>query len=363
VSTFKVTVEKLSKVYIHPNAEKLELAQVEGMSFQFCVRKDEYKANDLVVYCPVDSLLPQTLIEFLGIGNMLSGKDKNRVKTIKLRGSISQGFVVKITTIAEYLNKMMIVAPEGVSIVGTDLTTVLGVTKYEPPEVPCHAGRLVPLPAGISHYDIEGCQRYPAVVEELMNQSVCISEKVEGSNFWASLLPASLLPDDTFIVGQRNFEIKPIDGHTHSFWKVAEELCLHEKLIKIKEQRRDYKHITLRGEAIGSGLNGNLYKLNKVTFLAFDLLVDGRYVAPMDFLDICGDHKIETVPQLASGWILKEWLEGKTIIEASHGKSALADTLREGIVVKPETEQYSEILGGRLFLKQRDPIYLDKTGN
>ena len=52
-----------------------------------------------------------------------------------------------------------------------------------------------------------------------------------------------------------------------------------------------------------------------------------------------------------------------SIKEASNGISLLAPgKLREGIVIVPEEEGWSQRLGGRLILKQRSPNYLAKTG-
>ena len=72
-------------------------------------------------------------------------------------------------------------------------------------------------------------------------------------------------------------------------------------------------------------------------------------------VDQCG---IETVPLLATDVTLREWLAGKTLAKASNGKSLLnSSLLREGIVIRPMTEQRSEPLG-RVIIKQRSPEYL-----
>src|SRR5271157_5865133 len=173
MSTFAVELKEISKIYIHPNADKLELGQVEGMTYQFVVQKGLYKEGDEVVYFPIDSLLPQELIQQQGISNFLAGKEKNRIKTCRLRGEISQGYVSPASSIRTYLKT---------DALPNDLTAVLGVTKYEPPEVMTHTGKLVQLPEQVYYYDIEGCDRYPEIVEKLMNEPVFITEKLEGSN-------------------------------------------------------------------------------------------------------------------------------------------------------------------------------------
>ena len=137
MSTFLVEAKKISKIYPHDNADKLELGQVEGMTFQFVVQKGLYKVGDEVCYFPEDSVLPQELVAHQNISNFMSGKSKNRIKTCVLRGAVSQGYVAPAKSIREYLK---------VDTLPEDLTTALQVTKYEPPEIMTQTGNLVALP-------------------------------------------------------------------------------------------------------------------------------------------------------------------------------------------------------------------------
>jgi len=79
MSTFEVTLNKIEKIWEHPDAERLHLAKVEGMSWQFCSQKGLYGAGDEVVYFPVDSLIPNSLAEHLEIKPYLAGPDQNRL--------------------------------------------------------------------------------------------------------------------------------------------------------------------------------------------------------------------------------------------------------------------------------------------
>lgn len=355
MSIFKVSIEKIGKIYPHSNADKLDLAQVESMTFQFCVKKDEYKVGDLVVYFPIDSVIPPNLSGYTGITPYLAGKDKNRIKTVRLRNEISQGIVFPLEYMSRYLSKYNPTFVEPL-ILGLDLTEAFGITKYDPPEVPCHAGNLVPHPDGVSTYDIEGADRFPTVLIKMLPQLVWISEKMEGQNHYSVIMP-----DNSIRVGQRNHQIIPIEGAEHDLWRIAKEANHFEVLPKIKERLRA-SQVCIRSEAVGPNIQDNIYKLKTKQLFTFDILADGQYLNPEDFLDICGWYNLQEVPTIAYEVILQDWLAGKSLQEMSNGQSLIGDTIREGLVFKPMVSQFSQELGGRLFIKQRDPIYLVKYG-
>jgi RNA ligase (TIGR02306 family) len=350
MSTFAVELKKIAKIYPHPNADKLELGQVEGMTYQFVVQKGLYNPGNEVIFFPIDSLLPQELIQQQGIANFMAGKDKNRVKTCRLRGEISQGYVAPANSIKQYLK---------VGTLPDNLTEALNVTKYEPPEIMTHSGNLVKLPEQVYYYDIEGCDRYPEIVEKLMEEKVFITEKLEGSN-----MATAIDIDKKIYVCQHGFAIENLpDREEHTFWQIAR----NEGLIDaVKLLQNDYYPdctITIRSEALGS-IQGNYYNLKKHTTKIFDLEINRKALDFNDLMIILEKIKLKDkfVPVLASDITLREWLNGRSLQLASGGKSALVDKIREGIVIKPMKEQY--IIGfGRLFIKQRDPLYLDKTGN
>src|SRR6185503_10263785 len=81
------------------------------------LEKGEFQVGDLAVYCEIDSLLPdRPEFEFLKARGF-------RIRTIRLRGEISQGICFPLS-----------ILPEGTEITeGADVTDALGVTKYEPP--------------------------------------------------------------------------------------------------------------------------------------------------------------------------------------------------------------------------------------
>jgi len=117
------SIQKIKKIKQHNNADKLELATILG--WQVIVPKEQFKENDLVVYFEIDSLLPdEKRYEFLKKTSWNGRYNKIRLKSIKLRGEISQGLILPLNNFPEInfstLNE------------GDDLTKILGIEKYEP---------------------------------------------------------------------------------------------------------------------------------------------------------------------------------------------------------------------------------------
>lgn len=341
---FGVTIEEISEILDHPNADRLSIAKTKNLAFQFVIQKNQFRIGEKVIYFPIDSLLPNELIKKLNMDGKFSGKEKNRVKTIKLRGQISQGYVTKTDIIPkDFLEK----TPE-------ELTFFLGVTKYEPPISFANDGILTELPPGHSKYDIEGADRFQHIIDILLDQEVLVSEKMEGTNH-------SVFVDNNGViyVNQRNNSVIEKDGTSNSYWEVARKSGLIEYLSK-------QKNLTIYSEFCGPSINKNIYKLKEHTLFVFDIKKDGKWLNVNDFLkevdSLLKETNVKIAPVLFKG-LLKDFLETQTIQKKSNGNSLInSSTLREGIVVKPLIEQFHSELG-RLIIKQRSPEYLSNEDN
>jgi RNA ligase (TIGR02306 family) len=347
---FGVTIETIKEVIPHPNADRLDVCKLKGIDFQFVTGKGLRKAGDKVLYFPLDSLLPIEVSKALELDGKLAGANKNRVKSIKLRGELSQGVIGDLSML------------EGLKEDWNtkNITKFLGVEKWEPEPVLSKSGNLLPLPEGLSKYDIEGCERYGAVVADLMNEKVCITEKLEGTN--ASVL---INEDGSIFVNQRNFTIQLINGKENIYWKAAEDNG-HINFAQWAAVHKKFKTLVIYSELCGPGIQSNIYKLTKYTMFVFDIKAGGMWLSKKDMLDLINEYnkesiiQIQTVPILGMDVVLSDFLNGKTIKEASNGPSVLDAKMREGIVINPIEERYSEALSGRLILKQRSPEYLAK---
>ena len=89
MSKLIVTIEKILDIQPIPNADRIVLATVKG--WQSIIGKDQFKVGDLCVYIPIDAVIPDELIEAQQL-TYLQGK--NRLRTLKLKGTISQGLIL-----------------------------------------------------------------------------------------------------------------------------------------------------------------------------------------------------------------------------------------------------------------------------
>jgi hypothetical protein len=143
---FGVTSEHISAINVHPNADALELGKLEGMSFQFVIRRGAFKVGDEVFYFPIDTVFSDELAAVCGVLGKLAGSKKNRLKTVRLRGEISQGLVVLTTEVEPLLaqsspgwdwranseDSALIEDTNGAEVETNELTAKLQVKKYEP---------------------------------------------------------------------------------------------------------------------------------------------------------------------------------------------------------------------------------------
>lgn len=348
MSFFGVTIETLDKIEPIEGADRIVKATLKGIDFSFVIGKDTFKVNDTVLYFPVDSIVPTVLQEKLGVVGRLAGHAKDRIKTVKLKSVYSQGIVGPISLIDDF--------PKDKEKTVDNITEFLGITKYEPPVVMEHGANLCRLPLGLSKYDIEGVERYQYIVDYMMDKLVRIDEKIEGQNISFSYGK----DDQKFYVNQRSHTIVPIEGATHTWWKYAIANNL-ESIVK-QLSNRFGADVTLWGEGIGPGIQGNHYDLKDHRGVFYDIKVGNKFIDTDDFLLIVKEFNLPTTPILSTTKTLREWLDGKTIVEMADAESLMIKKPREGIVIRLMKEEHIDNYG-RSIIKKRGPKYLSKTEN
>ena len=387
MSYFGASIETLEKVIPHPNADKLDLGYMEGLGFQLVLPRDMYKAGDRVVYFPNDSVLTPALLEKFNLTGKLSGKNKDRLKIGKrIRGEYAEGLAGSLADVTAVLALEQPIdldqdwnAPSdilgkdsnGGDVETTKLTVALGVLKYEPPEVVVGGQTAGSLPSHLSKYDIESTDRDRSGVEMLLETRVVVTEKLEGQNFAASIVRDG--NGFRFYVCSRSQQLtepteeQKASGEMSTFWKNATRLGLQAGMQRFAEKLQ-LNEVTVYGEQVGPGIQGNIYKLGAHTVYFFDMRLDGRYVdagnfeAAIEHLNLCCEgENLKTAPILFNDYSLRVLLDLRSIDDLATGNSRLLPgVLREGIVIKPVTE-VNRIRGGRLIVKKRSLLYLENS--
>ena len=334
------TIRRIDALRPIPGADAIECAVVGGWT---CVVKTgEFKEGDLAVYCEIDSWIPHEVAPFLSKGNfphVYNEVKGERLRTIKLRGQLSQGLLLPLSTLTMVESELF---------EGLDVSFPLGITKYDAPIPAQLAGEVKGLfPSWIQKTDQERVQNLKEEFDYwLKEQHVWeVTEKLDGSSMTV------YLRDGEFGVCSRNLELKP--NETNSLWKVAVRADLELKL------RQANRNLALQGELIGEGIQGNPYKMKGQEFFLFDIYdIDAnKYLTPAERNAFVEEHDIKHVPVIAFGAELWDTLGINSIdgiLKFAEGKSVMGmiGCEREGLVFKSTAMQCSfKAISNKFLLK------------
>lgn len=314
------TIRRIQKLTPIKDADAIECALIDG--WQVVVKKNEFKEGDLVVYFEIDSFIPSSIAPFLTkdghFPKEYNGVQGERLKTVKLRGQISQGLALPVETVFP--------TSEGILDEGADVTEVLGIVKYEPP-VPAQLAGVVRgnFPSFIRKTDQERIQNLtkflPRWIEEYHSWE--ITEKLDGSS-----MTVFVNKDDSGVCS-RNLMLKETESNT--FWVVANKFDL---INKIKQTGRN---LAIQGELVGEGVQQNKYGLVGHHFYLFDIFdIDtGNYLPPSERIELATKLNINHVPILNNSYVLSSNETVQSLLEMAESKSVLNENReREGIVFK-----------------------------
>ena len=317
------SVVKIADIQPIAGADAIVVATVRG--WKVVVKKDEFKVGDLAVYFEIDSFLPiRPQFEFLRKSSYkrMGSVEGFRLKTIRLRGQISQGLLTPI--------------PEGISNPkeGDDLTEALDVVKYEPPIPAQLAGKIKgTFPSFIPKTDEIRIQNFESEVGfSPVGERAYVTEKLDGTSF------TCYFNNGVFGVCGRNWELSETDDN--SLWRMAKMLELKDKMTKLG------KNIALQGELIGAGINGNLYGLtdHKLFFFTGYDIDKGRRMFFDELEWVLFGLQLQMVPVLEKyGFVIpNETNIVDYMLKYAEGKSVLnMEVDREGVVVRGLEREFS----------------------
>lgn len=332
------SIRKITNIQPIPNADAIEVVSVDG--WNVVTKKGEFKVGDLCVYCEIDSFLPiLPEFEFLrksSYKKLSNGDEGFRLRTVKLRGQVSQGLVLPTS-----------VLPSGRDLyLGMDVSEVLSIKKYEPPILASLAGKAKGLfPHFLHKTDEERVQNLANEfgILHLFNphKTYYVTEKLDGSS------ATFYFRNGEFGVCSRNLEL--LETPDNTFWKVARELKIEEKLGTLED------NICLQGELIGEGIQGNPYKLKGQTVRFFNAYnIDTRTYLSLDkFKNLMGQLDLEMVPILTEDFKFSSTLD--ELLKYAEGKSQLNSEFdREGIVVRSHDRTISfKVISNQFLLNEK----------
>jgi hypothetical protein len=340
------------------DADAIEKATVLGWEVVIA-KKDNLRVGDLVVYIETDSVVPEKPeYEFLR-------ERRFRIRTIKLRGQISQGLVLPLTVLP--LKRTGYVE-------GDDVTELLGITKYLSPTEQTEA-RLAEeaiareknrikrffmknkwfrrlftkekrgFPKFITKSDEDRIQLFPNICEIEKDTPFTVTEKLDGqSGTWFLVKEKGWFRTKyRFGVCSRNIYRKTPDNS--SYWKIARKYKIEDVLKKLIGKEM---FIAIQGEIIGQGIQENKYKLQDVDMYVFNLILPSGRVDQSTLELNMLRHGLQAVPRLEYNFKLRDSIH--EVVEYAKGQSTLLDIPREGIVVRNYDKKLSFKVINPLFL-------------
>jgi hypothetical protein len=350
------SIKEVSALYPIEGKDRIELAQIDG--WRVIVKKGEFNVGSKCVYVEIDSVLPEIeQFEFL--------RNKNfRIKTLKMAGVVSQGICFPLD-----------ILPKKNYNIGEDVTDVLGIKQYEPtmdterdagdkkavsPKYPKWLMRFKwfrqiaykrnhregkGFPSFISKTDETRIQNMPFILSD--KRPFIVTEKVDGqSGTWALVKKNGLFkPKYEYIVCSRNIRLYNKDNS--SYWHVSEKYNIKNKL---KEMIGDNEWIAIQGECVASNVQGNKYKVKEPDMYAFNVILPQGRMGSVEAAAFVTKHGMKFVPILDTEYVLPDTVN--EMLDYAHSKSAIGDTLREGVVVRSRD--------GKTSFKIVDPLFLLK---
>jgi RNA ligase (TIGR02306 family) len=331
------TVQRVRSIEPLPDSDFLELARIKG--WQCVVKKGEFAVGEPAVYFEVDSFLPEDeRYEFLRKTSFRDNRDNGRgfrIKTIRLRGALSQGLLLPLASFPEIEG--------GATEEGADVTKLLGVKKWYVPEVATGSGLMIGgRPFGIPASDEIRIQSAPELIDKLSGSPYYISTKMDGTSCIVYCIGGK--------IGccSRNHEVA--DDKDALYWQPVYRYGLKEKLLALG------RDVVLTGELCGPAIQRNKLRLPVYEWYVFDWREweSLEYVSLEDMIGNCAALGVPTVPIEETGEAFAYDLD--ELLERARGKYP-SGLDKEGIVVRHREHPHLisfKVLNNDALLKEKD---------
>lgn len=326
------TIRLIAELRPIANADMIEIAQIDG--WQCVVKKDDFAVGDGCVYFEIDSVLPvRAEFEFLRKGchrraDWLPGGEGFRIKTIKLRGELSQGLALSLDACGV------------MGDVGDDVTSLLAVALWDPPlNVPSNAkGNF---PSFIPKTDQERVQNCLGKLATRAGDHLFEATlKLDGSSC------TIFAKDGALGVCSRNLELK-IDESDNAFVRMG--LAVADRVLSIG------RNLAFQGELMGPGIQGNREGFADFRWFVFGVWdIDAqRHLSPAERHAIVHAAGLEHVPVL-SDHVAAAALPLADLLVFSDSTASIGHPVAEGVVYKSHADPSVsfKVIANRFLLRE-----------
>lgn len=383
-----VTIRQINQELINiPNADNIELARIDG--WQCVVKKGEFRVGEYGVYFEIDSFVDTSdpRFEFLKkTERVWEDKTGAVIRTIRLRGQISQGLFLPLSLFPEITTKKTIfggikkINPE--KLLDIDFAEELNVYKYDKEEAPVKSSswqrkivnlfprkyrgilhgwinsfvfspkkstsrRAPSLPNFLKKTDEERIQNiFHKLTQEQKEDIYEVTIKLDGSS------AQYYVKDGIFGLASRNIKRSITDGS--EFANIALRYNLPEKLIALN------RNISICGELMGPGIQKNREGFQEARFFVFNIwdIDEKRYLLPEErdslllrLIEL--GCELNMVP-IAGKRNLLDFITIEDILLYAEGPS-INNLIREGLVFRSITRDFSfKVISNKYLLEQKE---------
>ena len=304
-----VTIRKITNIVPIENCDNIALGIVDGWTV--IIKKSEFSIGDSCVFFEIDSFLPlEPRYEFLKKTTKFDGKEGYRIKTMKMKGVLSQGLALPLSMFPE------------VSTNDDDITNRLNVIKFDLEQF-YGANTAGPrerkygsFPTFIPKTDQPRIQNMTHMF--LTHKATTFEEtlKLDGSSMTCYKIPnkptlfqrvlaffGKQLPTHKFGVCSRNVDLKPSDNKVQTFDNFGKKSVYAQSdfwatAIKMDIENKLPIGYAIQGELIGPQIQANHEKVSSLDYFVFDVydINKKQYLTPEARREFCKQYNIQHVP-------------------------------------------------------------------
>jgi RNA ligase (TIGR02306 family) len=361
------TVQTIKELFPIEGKDRIKLATFESTGWKVIVDLS-YGIGQKVVYCEYDTVLPEgpSGFEFLRKRCYSPKYGGFRITAMKMAGVVSEGIVFPMGVLSDVLGEQVLDS----LVDGYDVTGYLKAQKYDPElqeenQNKKKHGKILTFlfrfkwirdmffskatsenvwPSWARKSDETRIQSLgQSFIDECASRvmTFVVNEKLDGTSTLYGIYKKK------FYVCSRNNKYpkpKPMDK-SNKYWQYALDNSVQ---FRLREMSRELGYdFYIQGELCGPGIQGNKYKLEKLSFYVYSMydIKNDRFIPELELFNICLKYKFTKVPHL----LYESFVERTTVdelVELSKGPSMLnPETLREGVVFR---ELYSSKGGGKM---------------